>query len=752
MDECAQSLNCFSPAVSIRKASARSHSAGQCRVEYLERRLLLSTATFAAPERYPFSSIPHEMAIGDFNGDGSPDVAAVLPVDDALGVLLNNGDGTFSRAPTIHDGLPRSVAAADFDHNGTVDLAVLGSEQNVTGGTIEILAGNGDGTFTKPIQRLHLAGAGPVIVATDVNGDGFIDLVATTAKRVAVLINQGDGTFSPAVYYPSGGDRPTGLSVGDLNGDGLMDLAISRGKKQDVSILLNNPAAPGTFGLPTFFPAGGNASAITLGDLNNDGHLDVAVTNSDFEKTALGVLIGNGDGTFRPAAMYTGANFSDAVTAGDFSGSGNQDIVVGSFDSELKLYPGNGDGTFGTPVVINGGQFTQQIRAADFNLDGRLDLILTPYSGIRVLLNTTGTVTPPPSGAGLDKTLGAGGPKSFSFYTPEGTFATVSLAGAGSATLNFSASGTVDLPNGRGVRTVKSLTLSDVSTTGTNAGTTLSLGVQGQSGSRTIDLNSISADSPLGAIDASRTNVNSDITLPGGVGKITLLSANNGTITIGAGQSPQLALQQVGNEIINSSAAIAQLSVRLDAGITLTAPSLRQIQVGGSLIHSTITLTSGLVAGALDLGSALVNGDISDSAIFSAGNVGMIAGRSILSSTIRAGIAALLPGQSLPASAADFAAAASIASVRLGSDPRRPAFANSTIAASHLGELSLGRIQTNNGGAAFGVAANSIKLLQGIDITTGHAFRLTNVASSTAAAAALAAQHINPQDFLISII
>jgi hypothetical protein len=158
------------------------------------------------------------------------------------------------------------------------------------------------------------------------------------------------------------------------------------------------------------------------------------------------------------------------------------------------------------------------------------------------------------------------------------------------------------------------------------------------------------------------------------------------------------------------------------------------------------------VAGALDLGSALVNGDISDSAIFSAGNVGMIAGRSILSSTIRAGIAALLPGQSLPASAADFATAASIASLRLGSDPRRAAFANSTIAASHLGELSLGRIQTNNGGAAFGVAANSIKLLQGIDITTGHAFRLTNVASTAAAAAALAAQHINPQDFLISII
>ncbi|HEY8748984.1 MAG TPA: VCBS repeat-containing protein [Tepidisphaeraceae bacterium] len=729
---------------------ARKSEAGLS-AEGLERRMLLSAATFAAPEHYPFTSIPHDTAIGDFNGDGSPDIAAVLPLDNQIGILLNNGDGSFVRMRNVNAGIPRAVAAADFDHNGTVDLAVLGSEPNAVGGTVEIFAGNGDGTFAKPVQRFHLTGAGSTLIAIDLNGDGFADLVATTAKRVAVLINHGDGTFAPAVYYASGGDSPSGLTVGDLNNDGVLDLALSRGRKKDVSILLGNPSAPGTFGLPTFFPAGGNASAIALGDFNNDGHLDVAVTNSDFETTALGVLIGNGDGTFRPAAMYGGANFSDAVIAGDFSGTGNQDIVVSSFDSELKLYPGNGNGTFGTPVVVNGGQFTQHLRTADFNSDGRLDLLETPYSGIRILLNTTGTVTPPPSGSGLDKTLGAGSGKSFSFYTPEGTFTNISLSGPGSATLHFTASGTVDLPNGRGVRTIKALTLSDIATSGTTAGTTLSLDVQGHSGSQTINLNSITADSALGAINAPRANISGDIALPGGVGSIGLLSANNGTITVGAGRAPQLSFQQVGNEIINSSAGIGEMFVRLDAGITLTAPSIRQLQVGGSLINSSITLTNGFAQGVLDLGRAQVMGDIRDSAIFSAGNIGALLGRTMSGSSVQAGVAALPPG-TLPVSAVDFVSNASIANITLGGDPRRTTFTSSTISASQLGSLNLGRIQTANGGAPFGVAATSIKLLQGTDITTNRAFRLANIASTAAASASLAALHINPQDLTILIL
>src|SRR5579871_2930081 len=137
--------------------------------ERLESRVLLSTATFAPPGHYPFDVIPRDTAIADFNNDGAPDMASLLPDDNDIAILLNNGDGTFVRGRTIHDGTPHAIAAVDFNHDGNVDIAVLGFETGVSGGTVEIFMGNGDGTFTKAVQHIHLAGAGPSMQAVDVN-------------------------------------------------------------------------------------------------------------------------------------------------------------------------------------------------------------------------------------------------------------------------------------------------------------------------------------------------------------------------------------------------------------------------------------------------------------------------------------------------------------------------------------------------------------------------------------------------------
>jgi hypothetical protein len=714
-------------------------------VERLEGRMLLSVATFAAPVHYRFNTTPRDSVIADFNGDGSPDIAAVIPSDGDVGILLNNGDGTFTKQKLIHDGNPRAVAAGDFDHNGTVDLAVMGGETSGTGGTVEIFSGNGNGTFSKVIARYHLAGAGPVISAVDLNNDGFLDLVFATEQRVAVLMNNGDGTFAPAVYYASGGDHPTGMVVGDFNGDGLPDVAVSRGREHDVSVLLNNPSAPGTFGLPNFFPTAGNVSSITMGDFNHDGIIDFAVTNSDFEQVAVGVMIGNGNGTFRPIALYGGSNFSDAVIAGDFSGTGNDDLVVGSFSGELKLYPGNGDGTFGTPETITGGLYTQYLKAADFNADGKLDLMTTPYTGLRVLMNTTGTVPPAP-GNGLDKTLGAGNPKSFTFYTPEGTQTTVSLNGPGSARLHFSASGAVNLPNGG---TVNSLTLADIATTSTTSASSLAINVHNESGSQTVNLDSIVCDSAIGSISGGRVNVTGNVTLPGGANQIKLLSANSGTISIGAGKATNIQVQQIGGETIDSAVGLGQINVRLDAHFALTAPSLAGLNVGGNLLDSTINLSGPFAAGAADLKNATISKDVLRSTIAAAGNVGTFDARTMVDCVLQAGVAG---GVGLPASDADFVATASIDRVNLQTDSRRVSFGNSVIAASQVGPLVLGRVQTENGGTPFGVAGRSIRSVQGTDISTGKSFKISNPSSTQAAAAALSTKGIDPHDLTIAIV
>ena len=644
---------------------------------------------------------------------------------------------------TLED--PTAVAAADFNHDGKMDLAVLGPDTTASGGTVDIFLGNGNGTFARPPMHYHLFSGGPRIIATDVNGDGWADLIVTTTNRVAVLINRQDGTFAKPVYYSTGNEHPSDLAIGDFNNDGVTDLAIANGRSGNVSVLLGNKNVPGTFGPPSFFPTGGNPVGVTVGDFNHDGNLDLAVINSQFQGNTLAVLLGDGDGTFHPPAFYAGANFSDAVVAGNFSNGPNLDLITGSFDGPLKLYAGNGDGTFATPVDIPGGQFTQQIVTADLNGDGLPDLIVTPYHNVRVLLNSTGSITPPPPSNGLDKTIGAGGTRSYSFYTPEGTFTTITLSGPGSAVLRFASSSTISIPNGRGTRRVTALILSGIAATGTSAATSMSITTAG--GSRTVTFDSITTDGAFGSIQAPRANLTGPLSIPGGARQISLLSANNGTITLGAGTRPSLSLQQMNNETINSAVPINQISVRLDAGVALTAPSLTAFSVGGSLLNSTIHLT----ATGLDLTKLLVGRGITSSSILTAGGIGSVEAGNMLNSSIDADVA-LLAGESLPSSATEFTASASIQSVSLRIDTRQPSFANSTIVAFQEGTMKLGTIQTANGGTPFGLGAHFIRILTGTDLSTHRAFTLSKITSTAAALSALAAQHINPQDFNVSIV
>lgn len=716
-------------------------------IEKLESRRLLTAATFQPPQEYVTGPVPRQAIVADFNGDGLPDIAAPVSTGTTVAILLNNGDGTFRHAPPLPDGIPRAVAAADFNHDGILDLAVLGPDSTSSngGGLVDVFFGRGDGTFVRPPHRYHLFSGGPAIAAADVNGDGWADLIAVTQQRIAVLINQQNGTFAKPVYYSIGNAHPSGLVVGDFNNDAVLDIAVSRARSSDVSILLGNKSAPGTFLPPSFYPTGGNPVAITSGDFNHDGNLDLAVAVSGFKGTAMAVLLGTGNGTFRPPAFYPGANFTDAIGAADFSDSGNLDIITGSFDGALKLYPGNGDGTFATPIDIPGGQFTQFITTADLNVDGFSDLVVTPFKDVRVLLNSTATPAPPPGGTAMDKTIGAAGNHSDSFYTPDGTLTTVSLSGPGSAVLHFASSSTISIPNGRDTRNVTARTLSTISATGTSLASALLISTA--HGSGTITFGSISSDAALGTIKASRANLTGPISLPGGTRQINLLSANDGTMTLGGVSPVSLAMQQIDNETINSTARLKQFHVRLDAGITLTAPAIGLLQVGGSLLNSSIHLNN---AG-MDIARLLVTAAISSTSISTSGNIGAIVAGNIVGSAIDSGVS-LSPGEVLPGTAVEFIASTSIGSVALRVDTRRPSFAGSTIVASRLGALQLGTIQTVNSGIPFGLGSHFIRSVMGTDLTTHRSFRLSGVTSSASAAAALTAQHVNPRDFNVRIV
>lgn len=719
-------------------------------VELLEDRVLFTTQPFLPREFYQVDYTPRVVATGDLTGDGFPDIVAPMPEENAIAVLLNNGNGTFSsRRSFVRFQTPRAVALADFNGDGKEDMAVSGTDADGAN-VVAIYFGNGDGTFNQTPERYGMASAGLAITAADVNGDGFPDLIVTTGRRIAVLINNGDGTFQKPVYYNVGGpnnisDQPSSIAVGDFSNNGLPDIATCLTATGTIAVLINNPADPGTFLAPQLYTVPGNPLAITTGDFNGDGNLDLAVVGSGFNIRGISVLLGNGDGTFGPAVTYPGPYFADAIAAGTFTSSGYEDLVVGSFDGPLEYFQGNGNGTFATPVDIPGAYFVQDVEVADFNGDGLSD-IAVPSGGIKVYINgdTGGLATPT---GPTQQTIGSGAANSYSFYATDGTRATVSIQGPGTATIDFSGSSTISIPSGSNFANVTAEDLSGITLSGTSSATTLSISTQFRS--ETLALPSLTADSALGAINAPTTNFTSNVTLPGGIRQMTVGSANNGTITIGGGAPPALRMGQTDNETIDSSVPISRIHVGQDAGVTLNAPSLANLYVGGTFHDSTLTFTAAYAAGALDLSSADVVGVMSNVIISSAGNLGGVAALEMSNDSIQAGVGALASGQLFPG-LGDFVATASIKSVRLGEPLLSKSFVDSFIEAYQINSLALGAINISNNGSPFGIASHDVTSLTG-SVSPGQLFALRNLTSAAAVESQVAAKRLTLGDFTIQI-
>jgi len=163
-------------------------------------------------------------AIGDLNGDGWPDVAVINSFA-GVNIFLGNGDGTFQAGVSYPAGvLPWQIAFGDFNNDGKLDIVVTNiNNVNITSTSVNVLMGNGDGTFAPAVS--YATAAGPAYVATgDFNGDGATDLAVVTGSGVSVLLGHGDGSFAAPVNYTL--SQPGPLLVRDLNGDGIADIAV----------------------------------------------------------------------------------------------------------------------------------------------------------------------------------------------------------------------------------------------------------------------------------------------------------------------------------------------------------------------------------------------------------------------------------------------------------------------------------------------------------------------------------------------
>src|SRR5947207_508967 len=258
---------------------------------------------------------PIAVAVGDFNADGLQDLAVANHDSNTVSVLLGVGNGDFQEAPQSPIAVgttPVWIAVGDFNGDGKPDLAVA----NVNSDTVSVLLGNGDGTFQA--AQTFAVGDGPTsVTAGDFNRDGVQDLATGNwfSGDVSVLLGIGNRTFEQPASLPSGVSVISPV-VGDFDGDRVPDLAVANfgdsdpkvGDPGNVAVLLGN--GDGTFQAPQPFAVGTNPQFVAVGDFNGDRVDDLAVAN--FGDKTVSVLL---NATVKGPTITT-QPVSQTVTAG----------------------------------------------------------------------------------------------------------------------------------------------------------------------------------------------------------------------------------------------------------------------------------------------------------------------------------------------------------------------------------------------------------------------------------------------------
>ena len=355
-------------------------------------------ATFTPATMYWLNGTGARCALADLNGDAKLDLV-VLDEDNAhYFVLLNDGSGGFSAAVVYSTNFVESSLEAhwfdlaDFNRDGKLDLTITKQENQ----SVTVAFGNGDGTFG-PLTPYPTRGWVHAAAIADFTADGNPDIVAVNGSSTKLFVNQGNGVFEvPGQSYEVTGSPVIG-KMADFDNDGKLDIAIGSGTFRDsgmMTVLFDR--GNGSFGGRTDYSLDwGTIGVLSTADLTGDGKPEIIAASL----VTLSVFRNQGNGTFAAPVEYAVEFGPYAIAAADFTGDGQNDLVVASHKSsydfslgssdplpsenKLSTYVNLGNGDLGSPIVVDkGGRYNSLgyandsgLVATDFTGDGIMDLI-----------------------------------------------------------------------------------------------------------------------------------------------------------------------------------------------------------------------------------------------------------------------------------------------------------------------------------------------------------------------------------------